>query len=496
MLTHARTFPYVKYVCARTYPAAISIMWPRVALRVWVAQALLITSIIMGSDNYANAVTDGKNSNKSQFTNINVILPYTQGNAAAIDGSAVLHSAVISRIRDLQTLVALAKHGHKGEPLPEVWEQLVKAGFGPHKLFVEEVLLSIPLYIFDGRKLPTKIEDAKRAEARTKAYDEAFTRLARGETTGEVIELLRKSLIRTPEMTRVAIEYCQMIQVCACAHFFSPVYATASARVYAVSLFFQPLFLYPLLICSNYFLVQAGGYLAPYEADSLGAHINRIGQAAYVIADDSDWIVHGALFQLFGAISVPKPTASGAHTYRMHLFSRADHMFTAHKKVDMTDWNENDALLLAALANSDFLNIPGIGFGKAKDFVNLVRKECEGVTGGTENTEAWALAIRTCIPKNSAMVRHGTIDGVFNADGVFTDIWKALLSFRTQPVFALDLPAAGHAPPEPFWWVRIDWEPKEGEAAYAAPMLDELQAEVCACVHGCCLSVCQYTLCY
>jgi hypothetical protein len=146
--------------------------------------------------------------------NINVVLPYTQGNAAIIDGSATIRKAVIHRINDVQVLVALARHGHQGEPLPEAWEQAVKAGFDPHKLFVEEVLESIPLYVFDGLRLPTKVEDAKRAKERNEAFTEAFDMLARGQYGPAVVKLLKKSLVRTPEMTRVAIEYCQLVQVC------------------------------------------------------------------------------------------------------------------------------------------------------------------------------------------------------------------------------------------------------------------------------------------
>lgn len=218
--------------------------------------------------------------------------------------------------------------------------------------------------------------------------------------------------------------------------------------------------------------MQAAAFLAPYEADSLGAHLNRIGHAAYVIADDSDWIVHGALYQLFNALSVPTKSSEGTHTYRMHLFSRDAHLFRKHKKIDMTGWNDNDLLLFAAVDNSDFLDIPGVAFGNAKKLVEQVRKDCAEVPGGTQNTAEWAKKIRACIPKVPAFAKAGPADDVFNS------IWKALCSFRTQPVYALDLTST-EGTADPFEWVRIDWDPTGEESTYAAPMLDELSAEVC-----------------
>lgn len=179
----------------------------------WVFLALSVTACIMGSDGFANAVTDGQNSSSSAYVNILTILPYTEGNVAVIDGNGVVRTMVMNRISDLPLLVALAKHGHNGDSLPEGYETELKQGLDSHKEFVEGVLLSVPFYLFDGLPLPTKIEDQQRATTRKKMFDEAITKLGNGEHGSKVKSLLKQCLVRTPAMTRVAMECCQLAGV-------------------------------------------------------------------------------------------------------------------------------------------------------------------------------------------------------------------------------------------------------------------------------------------
>lgn len=168
----------------------------------------------MGTDGTAKAITDGRNT-KAKPVNILQIQADTEGNIAIIDGCAIVYIVVsgISISNDKDLIIKLAKHCHDGGDSPERWETVAKAYYEAHQDFVRSILLSLPIYLFDGRSVACKAATHDdRRNLRREQYDAAQELLNNGNTE-EAVKRFRYSIFRSEEMTRVAIEICQSLQV-------------------------------------------------------------------------------------------------------------------------------------------------------------------------------------------------------------------------------------------------------------------------------------------
>lgn len=190
----------------------------------------------------------------------------------------------------------------------------------------------------------------------------------------------------------------------------------------------------------------------------------KLFPGAYGITADSDWFVHGIDRVLLNALKIPKPTDENGHMYKLFMWKRERDLFTAHRGMNMTNWNDNDLVLAANLGGSDYLKFVNVALQHAVKFVNDVRALCADVVGGTESIPEWKAAIRATLLQR----KWANED---NIDSQFARVWKAICAFRTQWVYAIDLVSTklidGQTAPDPFVWTRCEWEPENDLEASA-----------------------------
>ena len=173
-----------------------------------------------------------------------------------------------------------------------------------------------PYIVFDGDYLPSKAHTEKdRAARRKESRKLGLELLAAGRVSQAHLEL-QKAVDVTPSMARELIEELKRLDV-------------------------------PYVV-------------APYEADSQLAYLEKQGTISGVLSEDSDLLVFGVKCLL------TKLDQYGECV----MINRAD--FTACREVSLVGWTDNEFRMMSMLSGCDYL--PGIGSMGLKTAYRLVRK--------------------------------------------------------------------------------------------------------------------------
>ncbi|KAK0344144.1 Rad2 nuclease [Friedmanniomyces endolithicus] len=173
-----------------------------------------------------------------------------------------------------------------------------------------------PFLVFDGDYLPSKAHTEKERAARRKESKRAGLELLRMEKISQAHLELQKAVDVTPLMARELIEELKLLDV-------------------------------PYIV-------------APYEADSQLAYLERQGVIDGVISEDSDLLVFGTKCLL---------TKLDQHGECI-MINRVH--FTACREISLVGWTDKEFRLMAMLSGCDYL--PGIGNMRLKTAYRLVRK--------------------------------------------------------------------------------------------------------------------------
>ncbi|TKA75286.1 hypothetical protein B0A55_05076 [Friedmanniomyces simplex] len=173
-----------------------------------------------------------------------------------------------------------------------------------------------PFLVFDGDYLPSKAHTEKERAARRKESKRAGLELLRMEKISQAHLELQKAVDVTPLMARELIEELKLLDV-------------------------------PYVV-------------APYEADSQLAYLERQGVIDGVVSEDSDLLIFGTKCLL---------TKLDQHGECV-MINRAD--FTACREISLVGWTDKEFRMMAMLSGCDYL--PGIGNMGLKTAYRLVRK--------------------------------------------------------------------------------------------------------------------------
>jgi len=173
-----------------------------------------------------------------------------------------------------------------------------------------------PFLVFDGDYLPSKEHTEKERAARRKESQRMGLELLRMGRVSQAYLELQKAIDVTPLMARELIEELKRMDV-------------------------------PYIV-------------APYEADSQLAYLEKQGVISGIISEDSDLLVFGA-----------KRLLTKLDQYgECVMISRAD--FTACREISLTGWTDREFRMMAMLSGCDYL--PGIERMGLKTAYRLVRK--------------------------------------------------------------------------------------------------------------------------
>ncbi|KAK0336644.1 Rad2 nuclease [Friedmanniomyces endolithicus] len=173
-----------------------------------------------------------------------------------------------------------------------------------------------PFLVFDGDYLPSKAHTEKERAARRKESKRAGLELLRMEKISQAHLELQKAVDVTPLMARELIEELKLLDV-------------------------------PYIV-------------APYEADSQLAYLEKQGVIDGVVSEDSDLLVFGTKCLL---------TKLDQHGECI-MINRVH--FTACREISLVGWTDKEFRLMAMLSGCDYL--PGIGNMGLKTAYRLVRK--------------------------------------------------------------------------------------------------------------------------
>ncbi|KAK0937118.1 Rad2 nuclease [Friedmanniomyces endolithicus] len=173
-----------------------------------------------------------------------------------------------------------------------------------------------PFLVFDGDYLPSKAHTEKERAARREESKRAGLELLRMEKISQAHLELQKAVDVTPLMARELIEELKLLDV-------------------------------PYIV-------------APYEADSQLAYLERQGVIDGVVSEDSDLLVFGTKCLL---------TKLDQHGECI-MINRIH--FTACREISLVGWTDKEFRLMAMLSGCDYL--PGIGNMGLKTAYRLVRK--------------------------------------------------------------------------------------------------------------------------
>ncbi|CAK4030740.1 Exodeoxyribonuclease 1 [Lecanosticta acicola] len=245
-----------------------------------------------------------------------------------------------------------------------------------------------PYLVFDGDYLPSKAHTEKERAARRKESKRVGLELLRMGRPSQAHQELQKAVDVTPAMARELIEELKHLDV-------------------------------PYVV-------------APYEADSQLAYLEKQGVIQGVVSEDSDLLVFGVNCLL------TKLDQYGECV----MINRAD--FTACKDISLVGWTDKDFRIMAMLSGCDYL--PGIDKMGLKTAYRLVRKH-----------KTVERVVRTVQFDGKMKVPAGYLEAFQNAERTFLHQWvfcsesQSLLHLTPLPTgtTASSLPYIGkHVEPE------------------------------------------------
>ncbi|KAK5133026.1 hypothetical protein LTR08_008231 [Meristemomyces frigidus] len=244
-----------------------------------------------------------------------------------------------------------------------------------------------PFLIFDGDYLPSKAHTEKERAARRKESKRVGLELLRMERVSQAHLELQKAVDVTPLMAREFIEELKLLDV-------------------------------PYIV-------------APYEADSQLAYLEKQGVIDGIISEDSDLLVFGAKCLL---------TKLDQHGECV-MINRTD--FTACREVSLVGWTDKEFRMMTMLSGCDYL--PGIDKMGLKTAYRLVRKH-----------KALDRIVRTVQFDGKMKVPAGYVESFTRAERTFLYQWvfcpeaRCLVNLNKVPaeVDVADMPYIGK-PVEP-----------------------------------------------
>ena len=262
------------------------------------------------------------------------------GKCAGVDGSALIHKA-FSRL-DLRSLRELSSALHtKSGALPTSLHDVLYDVFADHvERLHKELLVGSVTFIFDGKPVPgKKQEKARRAAERRAAFEVAFE--AKDETAHK--KLLVESLFISWEIYQLGISVCNALK------------------------------------CKTFVAIS--------EADSQLAYMCRIGEVDFVVAEDADFVIHGAPYMVLGWLTPiakrggekNRLLASGCWFDLSIDLKRLTVSQTVEGKRtsavhDTSDWNSDEFLLLGICLGCDYGTVKGVGPVNAVSEVQKLRE--------------------------------------------------------------------------------------------------------------------------
>ncbi|KAK5114370.1 hypothetical protein LTR62_002622 [Meristemomyces frigidus] len=240
-----------------------------------------------------------------------------------------------------------------------------------------------PLLVFDGDYLPSKEHTEKERAARRKESRKAGLELLRMGRVSQAHLELQKAVDVSPLMARELIEELKRLDV-------------------------------PYIV-------------APYEADSQMAYLEKKGMIDGIVSEDSDLLVFGTQCLL------TKLDQYG----ECIMINRAD--FTACREISLVGWTDKEFRIMAMLSGCDYL--PGIDNIGLKTAYRLVRKH-KGVDRIIRNVQF----------ENKKKVPAGYLEAFARAEHTFLYQWvfcpeaQALVNLNDIPaeLDAADMPYIGH----------------------------------------------------
>lgn len=211
-----------------------------------------------------------------------------------------------------------------------------------------------PYIVFDGDYLPSKAHTEKDRAARRKESKRLGLELLRMEKVSQAHLELQKAVDVTPLMARELIEELKLLDV-------------------------------PYIV-------------APYEADSQLAYLEKQGVISGILSEDSDLLVFGAKCLL---------TKLDQHGECV-MINRAD--FTACREISLVGWTDKEFRMMAMLSGCDYL--PGIPKMGLKTAYRLVRKH-----------KSLDRVVRTVQFDGSMKVPAGYVEAFTRAERTFMHQW-------------------------------------------------------------------------
>ena len=239
-----------------------------------------------------------------------------RGLTIGVDAYGWLHRGAVPAAVDL----AIGKPSRKSDLLiPTTWPVLTTyryVDFAMHRVRMLIHYGVVPYLVFDGDHLPSKAGTEQERASRRQESRRTGLELLRLGKTAQAYQELQKAVDITPEMARQLIE------------------ALKAANVYYV--------------------------VAPYEADSQLAYLERTGTIDGVLSEDSDLLIFGVNCLL-----------TKLDQYGDCVMIRRDD-FTACQEVNLNGWSNADLRHMAILSGCDYLQ--GIHNMGLKTAHRLVRK--------------------------------------------------------------------------------------------------------------------------